>query len=207
MAVADWFRLRDRFDALENFGIACDGAVSSVLVFSKRPLADLSECKIGLTTESSTSVRLLRALVEQRFGCFGVQWHRGESDEDEARLLIGDAALVAARQGLPGFPLVADLGAEWQAWSGLPFVYARWVVAKDVPEDDRDRIADAIDHSLEHWEDRVAEIERRRGKALGMNEAEIASYLGAFKYRLGSREEAAERRFEELVRNIPSVEE
>ncbi len=206
MAVADWFGLRGSFEPLEDFGIACDGAVGSVLAFSRRPLEELSGRSVGLTAESSTSVKLLRALVEARHGCLGVRWHRGEDPDDDARLLIGDGALVASRRGLPGFPIVTDLGAEWKAWSGLPFVYARWVVAKDVAEEDRARIAATIGTSLAGWRARVEEITARRGGALGMDAGEIAAYLGAFRYRVGTREAAGERRFEELAAAIEGVE-
>lgn len=199
MAVADWFQLRDRFDPLDDFGIACDGAVHSVLAFSRRPLDELHGGRVGLTSESSTSVRLLRALVEARHSCEDVRWHRGEDEADDARLLIGDAALIAARRGLPGYPIVTDLGAAWKEWSGLPFTYARWIVSKDVSAEDRARISSSIGASLATWRSRVAEIAGRRGAALGMSEMEIANYLSGFRYRIGTREAAGERRFEEIA--------
>ena len=42
----------------------------------------------------------------------------------EAVLVIGDAALMLAAQRR--YPVRLDLGAEWHAWTGLPFVFAVW---------------------------------------------------------------------------------
>ena len=47
----------------------------------------------------------------------------------EAVLVIGDAALLLAARGR--YPHVVDLGAEWKAWTGLPFVFAVWAARRD----------------------------------------------------------------------------
>jgi chorismate dehydratase len=206
MAVADYFRLADRFAPLENFGIACTGEVKSVLLFARRPIESLEGGTIGLTNESSTSVRLLQILMERKHGCKHVRFHRGEEAEDDARLLIGDAALRARKTGLPGYEHVADLGTEWHAWTGMPFTFARWVVARDVPQGDRDRIAQSVRSSVDGWRRRVGEIAARRGPELDMDEREIEEYLATFAYRLGPAEEAAERRFAELLFAVEELE-
>jgi chorismate dehydratase len=199
MAVVDAFRLRNRYVALENFGIACRGPARSVLLFSKRPMHELNEATVGLTMESSTSVRLLHMLLQKKHGLKSVRTHRGETANDDARLVIGDAALRAKRTGVGGYPFVADLGEEWLAWQKMPFVFARWVIARDVVEEDRARIAESIGRSLDSWRGRLGEITRRRGPGLDMDEAAIKDYLGAFQYRLGEEEMRGERRFEELL--------
>jgi chorismate dehydratase len=200
MAAADWFRLRDRFDALGDFGIACEGRVHSVLLFARREIRRLSGARVSLTAESSTSAALVRLLLERRYGLESVRFTRGESEADDARLLIGDRALVAASRGHGDFPFVYDLGEEWLGWQALPFVYARWVVAKDVPPDERRRIHDAIDASLGTWEDRIEEIAARRGPELGLDQEAIHEYLATFRYRIGPVESLGEQTFEGLLR-------
>jgi chorismate dehydratase len=205
MAVADLFRLRDRYAALENFGIGCRGPARSVLLFSKRPIEELKGASIGLTMESSTSVRLLQLLLEKKHRLKGFRLHRGESTDDAARLVIGDAALRAKRTGVGGYPFVTDLAEEWIAWQKMPFVFARWVIARDVAEEDRARIAESIGRSLNTWKARVSEITGRRGPGLGMDETAIEDYLSAFEYRLGPEEARGEARFEELLKGLSPI--
>ena len=60
---------------------------------------------------------------------------RGSVDEvHEARLVIGDAALVLSdeRSGVT-YPYAYDLGLEWKRWTGLPFVFAVWVARRATP--------------------------------------------------------------------------
>lgn len=200
MAVADWFRLRDRFDQLGDFGIACEGPAHSVLLYSRRQIRDLEGERVGLTMESSTSVRLLQLLLAQRYGLEDVEYVRGESDEDAARLLIGDEALVAASEGLESFPFVYDLGEEWHGWQALPFVFARWVVSKDVPTEDRERIEHVISASLDGWKLRVPEIASRRGAEFGLDGEGVLRYLSTFRYRIGPFETMGETTFESLLK-------
>ncbi len=199
MAVADWFRLKDRYEPLADFGISAEGAVHSVLFFAKHEIHRLGGARVGLTAESSTSAAMIRLLLSRKYGLDGVRYERGEHEDDAGRLLIGDKALVAASEGLDDFPFVYDLGEEWYGWQGLPFVFARWTVSKDVPAEDRARIAAAVGASLDAWEDRVPEIAARRGDALGLDEDGIREYLSTFRYRLGPLEVLGEQTFESML--------
>jgi len=199
MAVADWFRLRGRFDPLGDFGIACEGPAHSVLFFSRRPIDQLSGGRVGLTSESSTSVQLLRLVLERRHFQDGIEYSRDLDEDDDGRLLIGDEALRAAGEGLDGFPFVYDLGQEWHGWRALPFVFARWVVSKEVPEEERRALARVVDESLSAWELRIPEIAARRGRALGLDGRGVRDYLSTFTYRIGPVEELGLRTFEEML--------
>ena len=206
MAVADFFGLRDRYEPLGDLGIACEGPAHSVLLFTRAEIARLGNCRIGLTHESSTSVRLVRLILERKYGAEGIAFERGEAPGDEGRLLIGDAALRAACDGLDGFPFVYDLGEEWHGWQGLPFVFARWVVSKDVPEQDRRRILESLESSLDGWEARLPEITARRGPEFDLDEDGIRAYLETFRYRLGPLEAMGERTFESLLNDADGKE-
>jgi len=199
MAVADVFRLRDRYESLGDLGISCEGPAHSVLLFTRREIARLDRCRVGLTNESSTSVRLVRLILERKYGAERIAFGRGDQPDDEARLLIGDAALRAAGEGLDGFPFVYDLGEEWYGWQGLPFVFARWVVSKEVPEGERRRILESLESSLDGWLDRLPEIAARRGPEFDLDEDGIREYLETFRYRLGPLEAMGERTFESLL--------
>ena len=68
-----------------------------------------------------------------------------DREPHEARLVIGDAALVLRGEarphvldstyvaGLPPYPYPYDLGETWKSWTGLPFVFAVWVAQRSAP--------------------------------------------------------------------------
>jgi chorismate dehydratase len=108
-------------------GIGSRGAVASVALYARCPLAEIR--RIALDTSSRTSVALLRVLCHHRYG-INPDFVAHEPDLDamlqahDAGLLIGDPALEASPV-LAGVTKV-DLGDEWTAMTGLPFVYAAW---------------------------------------------------------------------------------
>ena len=133
---------------------------------------------------------------------------RGSAD---AFLLIGDEALVATAG--PPAPFVFDLAEEWEAWQRLPFVFAVWVVRKDLPADDTARLARLLESSLSGVAttagpgaspDVIAPIAAayafgsRPRSTLGSAER-LARYLARFTYRFGPSEEAAIARFRALL--------
>jgi len=128
----------DRYLILPDLSISSIGAVASVLLFSRIPLEELTGHTVLLSSESATSVNLLRILLKKRFGCscsFTVSGQPLDSAlrEAPAMLLIGDAALRASlsESGL----LVYDLGALWHDWTGLPFVFALWFCGQQVAKE------------------------------------------------------------------------
>lgn len=128
----------DRYLILPNLSISSIGAVASVLLFSRIPLEELDGQTILLSSESATSVNLLRILLEKRFGCsssFSVSGQSLDSAlrEVPAMLLIGDAALRASLRESDLH--VYDLGELWHEWTGLPFVFALWFCGRQVAKD------------------------------------------------------------------------
>jgi chorismate dehydratase len=201
MAAADFFALAPVFERVGTFGITCRGAVQSVLLLSKRPLRELAGATVDLTQHSMTSVALTRVLLGARYGLDGVRYERraveaGEAPQGDAWLLIGDAALAAKKEGLH----VTDLGAEWLAWTGMPFVYAVWAVRSSLPAEEKARLATFLETSLAEGEASIPTIAARAAAAnpdLGTAD-ELAAYLQAFRYRLGEDEEAGLARFRAL---------
>jgi len=208
MATADWFTMEPLFERVANFGISCRGTVQSVLLFSRVPVANLSNAVIDLTTESQTSVALLRILLAARYGLNGITYRRraveaGETPLGDAWLLIGDAALRARAEALEAAPgsearHVLDLGQAWLRWTRLPFVYAVWAVRAQLPADDKTKLAAFLETSLAEGERDLAKIAQRyAGRGLGSAE-ELTAYLAAFRYRLGEEEEAGLAHFRAL---------
>lgn len=178
--------------------IATPGAANSVLVFSRRPLAELEAATVAVTDETATSVRILRLLLEQRHGLGKIVWTdlragQGSHGPPDAVLLIGDAAL-RARASRAGFPYVSDVGAEWTAWTGLPCVFAVWATRVEVDAERRTRLARALDAALDRGMADLPAIAARRADT-GLDAEEIARYLRHFIYRRGRDEDAAIREF------------
>ena len=122
---------------LPLLSIASIGRVASVLLFSKVPVEKLNGRKVRLSSESATSVNLLKILLGQRFGCSCIyevaHSNASVADEDSsALLLIGDSALRTSLEKSDLF--VYDLGELWYAWTGHPFVFALWLCRNEVAE-------------------------------------------------------------------------
>lgn len=118
---------------LPGHSISSCGPVQSVLLFSSLPLDALGSAPIDLTSESATSINLLKVLLGEFLGqdphCCRPAAQPAE--EIAARggsvLMIGDRALRTA-QLLRGQTPIYDLGELWWRFTGLPFVFALWIV-------------------------------------------------------------------------------
>jgi chorismate dehydratase len=196
--VVDAWRLEDRFDALGPFGIAVKRRARSVLLFSKRPWTDLDGAVVGVTDQTSTSVQLLKLLMEVRDG-FSILLRDGFHSSDEARLVIGDSALAPDAELADKFPYIADLAEEWHAWHGSPFVFARWVVRKTVPPYLREELVDSLADALDHFKLNQQNLCRQSARFLKIPARQVLDYLNGFVYRLGPAEEEAETLFRALV--------
>lgn len=178
---------------LGDFGIAVEELARSVLLFARRPVEELGGARIGVTGESSTSVRLLKVLLENRYGLAPVEYVSTKEPRSDAILLIGDAALNN-RHGLPSYRRVYDLAALWREWTGLPFVFARWIVRRDLNEEARDLLVTLLEQSLERGLSGIDEIAASRDD-LSMTLDEVREYLFGFNYVLGDREKRGIARF------------
>jgi chorismate dehydratase len=104
--------------------IGSHGPVRSVNLFHRVPLAQLR--RVALDVSSRTSVALLRVLLRERLGWDPEYVTRPPSvpamlADADAALVIGDPALY-----FEGAVDRLDLGEEWTARTGLPFVFAFW---------------------------------------------------------------------------------
>jgi chorismate dehydratase len=188
---------------LGRCGIASDGPVESVLAFLPPgvPVGAPSRWpgRVVLDPASRTSVALLRVLLECRYGLrpeYRVGAQPGPdpaADLEAMTLVIGDRAL-ARRRGWSGGAL--DLGAEWTAWTGLPFVFARWTARRGLPDAAADALARQLDEAAERGLARVEELARRHGPAHGLSPAEAMRYLTvSVRHRIDERGEAGFDRF------------
>jgi chorismate dehydratase len=126
----------DPYAIVPDLAIASRGAVESVALYTKKPIADVRS--IALDDSSRTSVALVRVLCARLFKIQpAVESRRPDLpnmlDRCDAALLIGDNALFLDQtsDALPGPVEKIDLGDAWFSLTGLPFVYAFWAGRPD----------------------------------------------------------------------------
>jgi len=199
MATGDYLRLKDRFELVGPFGVARRGAVQSVLLYSKRPPAALGDALVSVTPETSTSVRLLRLLLDVHRGLPGVRYVRGlEPSQADALLMIGDRAMRMRNQRPEAFTHTLDLGADWLEWTGLSFVYAVWAVRRSLDPAVKRELTSFLDASLSAGLANLPEVARQQTEP-GWSRDETEAYLRGFQYRLGPDHLAGMTRFEQLL--------
>ena len=166
---------RHNLEMVPGVGVASRGAVRSILLVSKCPLADIR--MLAADSSSRTSVALTRIILSRRY--------RAEPrfepcapdlaamlDRADAALIIGDPALRLDREALPYH--VADLGQEWTEMTGLPMVFAVWAGRKRhiTPE-----VVDALVESCRFGRSHLEDIVKTDGIARGIPEKLAREYL------------------------------
>ena len=202
--LVDCFRLEDRFAPVNGFCIATVERARSILFFSKRPIEELEGALVAITDETSTSVQLLRVLLGHKYAVQPERYVAVEKPHD-AYLLIGDNAL-RNKQGDPSFPFLYDLGKEWHDWTGLPFVFARWIVRRSASAEQQQRLHYQVDSSIRAALGNVEAIAHKRHTDLGLTPQEVIEYVRSFHYVAGREEEQAEERFRHLLETLPTGE-
>lgn len=149
---------RQDLEVIPGAGIACHGAVRSILLISSRPAPEIRT--LAADSGSRTSVQLARVILERKYGA-SPEFLSRPPDLDamlrvaDAALLIGDPALRVDPARLPYH--VYDLGAEWVQMTGLPMVFAVWAGRKEaIAPGLGDRFRDSCRYGRERIEEIVA---------------------------------------------------
>jgi cyclic dehypoxanthinyl futalosine synthase len=185
---ASYATMADELRVVPGVAVAGRGPVRTVLLAGEVPWEQMTD--IALDSASRSSAMLLRLLTAERglTPRFDQSEHEGILQAARGRqgaLVIGDAGFQVANR----YPHVYDLGAEWAALTGLPFVYAVWAGRPDAASpEDVVRLQASLRAGLEHR----AEIARawaaeRGGEA--PSAAVCESYLTHnIRYQLGAEE-------------------
>ena len=189
------------YEILPGFAIAAHGPVRSVKLFSRVPFGQIR--RLALDEGSRTSQALTRVWLDAAHGVrpevietlpMGVSALESTAD---AVLVIGDRAMK-----VPDAPFhqVVDLAAAWQEMTGLPFVFALWVVRPGVNLGNLPTVLDQCRRAgLAHADALAAEY----GPKLGLDVAECFAYLTqVLSYDLGEPELAGLRLFGRLAADL-----
>ena len=123
------------YHIIGNYCIGTEGEIASVCLFSEVPIKEIE--RVYLDYQSRSSVALLKWLIKEYWGIHPEiiqaedESYREQIKGTTAGLVIGDRALEQRKIST----FIYDLGSEWRAITGLPFVFAAWVSTRPLRED------------------------------------------------------------------------
>lgn len=158
---------------LPDMCVAANHEVRSVILVSRVPVGEVR--RVALDQNSRTSATLLRILMRERWGLDPEYIHERPDPERmlaeaDAALIIGDPALRVDRERYQ----IIDLAAEWNALTGLPFVFAVWAVRPEVEIPD---LPFYFKSSLRYGLSSLDTLVRESAAEMGLDTSEVRSYL------------------------------
>jgi predicted solute-binding protein len=170
--------LDGEYEIFRGAGIACHGAVRTILLISKVPFPEIRS--VAMDAGSRSSVMLTRIILQQTYGA-EPEWHSEPADmismlaNADACLVIGDPALRLDPSALrnQGFQ-VADLGQEWMKLTGLPMVFAVWAGRNGTLTREREQ---AFIDSYAFGKQHIEEIIESEHKVRGVSKDLVREYL------------------------------
>ncbi len=161
----EYLRNKNKYRILPWLSISSFGPIKSILLFSKRPIHELGGKTIAVSSESETSTALLKIVlkeflslkckfrtINQRsvkniLSSFPAVLHIGDTAMKEAKKLSAVSDQLSAPSNssrkllTPNSELyIYDLGELWFKYTGLPFVFALWIVSKKAAEEKKECI-------------------------------------------------------------------
>jgi chorismate dehydratase len=141
-----------------DYCIGTEGEIATVALFSEVPMNEIK--KVYLDYQSRTSVALCRFLMHESWGITPVI--ENAVDEDYRRnirgttagVVIGDRAFEQRKIST----FIYDLGSEWKAITGLPFVFAAWVSNRPLDPGFIREFNEALEMGLSHIDEIVEDL-------------------------------------------------
>jgi chorismate dehydratase len=192
VSAVEYARESSRYLLLPDLAISCDGPVQSVMLYSSRPAGELGGRNVLVSRSSMTSVALLELLFDE-------VWHArprfvpGDAEVGDissmpagvdARLVIGDAALLLRNSPEDSNRCAYDLGAVWKDWTGLPFVFAVWVAQRSVPAADALSVHASLLKSRDWGLQNIPVLAEQAEQATGIDRSICVEYLSGLDYGL-----------------------
>ncbi len=176
-----------------SFCIASDGEVLSVIVVSKNGrIGD----RIAVTSETMTSVNLLRILLEEKG--LKAKLIPAEYRRAEELLSIADSALVIGDEAIKArmiYRVAMDLGEEWKDLTGYPMVFG---ISASLHEVDAEKVDEDLVGAVKLGAERFEEVVRRASEKFKLPEEFLEKYFKVLVYRLGIREKKGMEIFAEM---------
>ncbi len=178
-----------------EFCIASRSSVMSVIVVSIREKLDYDYGCIAATSQSVTSINLLKIILKD----LGLRNEVIPVNEIRASellrycphaLVIGDEALRARMR----YHVVMDLGAEWRELSGYPMVFG---ISSSLRWRDMSRVNRMVMDSIRWGEEHIDVVAKEAASKYELPEEFLKVYFRTLTYRLGEDERKGLGIFEE----------
>ncbi len=195
---------RQDLGIVPGVGIACVGAVRSILLFARTPWNKVRTLAVDST--SRTSVQLARIILRERYGVQpAVTPHPPDLQQmlsqADAALLIGDSALRLEPETSKYACL--DLGQEWFQLTGLPMVFAAWAGKKQLPLETLSEVTvGSYRFGKKHLSDIIDTEYEKRGITRALAEQYLLHHI---RYELGPNEMHGMNTFLELAALRPAA--
>lgn len=181
-----------KYRILADLSISANGPVGSVFLFSTVPPEELSGRLVMLTSQSATSVALVKIVLEKFFRVrpryeLGDILAAVENRPDVRGILaIGDDALRLNIHNI--YPCKLDLAEIWREHTGLPFVFSVFVVREEFvrsqPET-LEKVRQALIGCREKGKERLREICAGVASRIPMDIDACYAYLRQIQHVLG----------------------
>jgi len=196
----------EQYRILSDLSISSNGSVGSVFLFSKLEPQSQNGCRLLLSSQSETSVSLLKIILEE---FYSVKPHYTIGSVNEYTdgnfdgvLAIGDQALTMARQ--TDFPYRMDLGEVWKHHTGLPFVFALCCVQEELCISQPQNIEDVhreLVRCRKQGQQNLDWVCETVASRLVMDRKDCQNYLSGIEYDLDlQKQEALSRFFSFLIK-------
>jgi len=188
------------FELMPDLSIcAAEGPIQSVLFISPVPVEDLrgKAVRVQLSKASASSNALLMTLWRHAWKLPEPEWVMAEPGHGPASNLpfveIGDLALRRYHNPPEGWQVI-DLGQAWKEFTGLPFVFALWIVRRGLSGEPRNtlgRMAHALCGYKKELDAITARLAASDERPSWIDEKAMAGYFDVVRYDLGPKEQAS----------------
>lgn len=186
----------ERYKILSGLSISANGPVGSVFLFSHVPMEHLDGVPVLLSSQSETSVSLVKIILED-FHHVQPEYVSGdilaaEGKEYKAILAIGDDALRLVDTSTYLYQF--DLGDIWKRETGLPFVFSVCAVREEFCESHPEMLVDIHRELLrcrDEGKNDLRSICQISAPRIPMSEKRCYEYLVAIEHDLSAQKRKA----------------
>ena len=217
----EFLRRRKKYSIIPWLSISSEGPIRSIYLFSKYPMESLNKKSIAVSSQSETSVVLLKIILRDFYSlkCKFATVNSGSVkrllSDFSAGLLIGDDAMKAKKQSNPPSPpfvkggkggfYIYDLGELWFRHTGLPFVFAICIVRNETLSEKKELLKkfayDLID-AKKYASEKFSLIARHAPQRKWLSREELIGYWKGISYDFTERHMEGLRLFEKYARKL-----